>query len=74
MNKLCILIYKQVKQNNSSIQHKGFGKKLISEAERICKEDYDKKNLFVLSGIGVKQYYRNLNFKDKGIYLYKKLI
>jgi elongator complex protein 3 len=61
------------KKNKSSLQHKGFGKKLIKEAERICLEEFHKKYLFVLSGIGVKQYYRNLNFKDKGLYLYKKL-
>jgi len=27
----------------------------------------------VLSGIGVKPYYRRLGFKDKGVYMYKKL-
>lgn len=62
------------KKNKTSLQHKGFGKKLMKEAERICYEDFDKKYLFVLSGVGVKNYYRNLGFKDKGIYLYKKLI
>jgi elongator complex protein 3 len=61
------------KKNKSSFQHKGFGKKLITEAERICYEEYDKKYLFVLSGVGVKPYYRNINFKDDGAYLYKKL-
>ena len=54
-------------------QHKGFGKILIREAERICTEDFDKKYLFVLSGIGVKQYYRTLGFKDEGVYLMKTL-
>ena len=62
------------KKNKTSLQHKGFGKKLMKEAERICYEDFDKKYLFVLSGVGVKNYYRNLGFKDKGIYLYKKII
>jgi len=54
-------------------QHKGFGKTLIREAERICYEEYDKRYLFVLSGVGVKQYYRSLGFKDKGVYLMKTL-
>ena len=36
-------------------------------------EEYDKKHLFVLSGLGVKEYYRNLGFKDDGAYLYKKI-
>jgi len=61
------------KKSKKEIQHKGFGKDLIDEAERICSEEYDKKHLFVLSGLGVKQYYRNLGFKNNGIYLYKKI-
>jgi len=59
--------------DKDSIQHKGFGKELISESERICRDEFDKINLFVLSGIGVKEYYRKLGFEDKGLYLLKKL-
>ena len=55
-------------------QHKGFGKELIDEAERICLEEFDKKHLFVLSGVGVKEYYRKLSFKDDGVYLSKTII
>ena len=55
-------------------QHKGFGKELINEAERICLQEFDKKHLFVLSGIGVKEYYRKLSFKDDGVYLSKTII
>ena len=54
-------------------QHRGHGKDLINEAERICLEEFDKKRLFVLSGIGVKEYYRKLGFKDDGVYLRKTL-
>jgi elongator complex protein 3 len=54
-----------------AFQHKGYGKELVYEAERICSEEFDKKHFFVLSGVGVKDYYRKLGFKDKGIYLYK---
>ena len=46
---------------------------MIKEAERICCEEYEKKNLFVLSGVGVKEYYRDLGFKDDGVYLSKEL-
>lgn len=56
-----------------AFQHRGYGKQLIHEAERICREEYGKKYLFVLSGVGVKPYYRKLGFSDDGIYL-KKLI
>jgi elongator complex protein 3 len=56
-------------------QHKGFGKILLKEAEKISMENYDVDKLFVLSGVGVKNYYRNNHdFKDSGIYLAKQLI
>ena len=61
------------KRSKTGIQHRGYGKELIDEAERICLEEFDKKYLFVLSGVGVKEYYRKLGFKDKGVYLVKKL-
>jgi len=56
-----------------TFQHRGYGKKLLGEAERICLEEFDKKRLFVLSGVGVKPYYRKLGFSDKGLYLSKKV-
>jgi len=54
-------------------QHKGFGKELVEETERICLEEFNKKHLFVLSGVGVKKYYRSLGFRDIGAYLCKRL-
>jgi len=60
-------------RSKKDMQHKGYGKELISEAERICVEEFDKKTLFVLSGVGVKPYYRQLGFKDNGVYLNKSL-
>jgi elongator complex protein 3 len=61
------------KKTKGGVQHRGFGKELIQEAERISSEDYDKKRLFVLSGIGVKEYYRKIGFIDCGAYLYKNV-
>jgi len=55
------------------VQHRGFGRELLEEAERICREEFDCKRLFVLSGIGVKEYYRGLGFKDDGVYLSKSV-
>ena len=60
-------------RTSESLQHRGYGKELIREAERICFEEFDKKRLFVLSGVGVKRYYRVLGFIDDGIYLSKSL-
>jgi len=61
-------------RTKAGLQHRGFGKELVDEAQRICVEDFDKKHLFVLSGVGVKEYYRKLGFKDDGLYLRKNLI
>ncbi len=61
------------KKSKKSLQHKGYGKELLDEAEKICIEEFNKKNLFVLSGVGVKPYYRRFGFKDEGFYLLKTL-
>ncbi len=51
---------------NSGAQHTGLGKWLISEAEKIAKEKCIKK-LKVISGVGVREYYKKLGYKlDKG--------
>jgi elongator complex protein 3 len=60
-------------KTSESMQHRGYGKELIREAERVCREEFDKKKLFVLSGVGVKEYYRELGFSDNGVYLEKSL-
>lgn len=53
-------------------QHKGFGKLLMDEAEKITKENKIKE-LAVISGIGVREYYRKLGYKLKGFYMVKKI-
>ncbi len=55
------------------VQHKGLGLKLMEEAERISKE-LNCKKVIVISGIGVKEYYRKkLCYKDDGAYLSKMI-
>jgi elongator complex protein 3 (tRNA carboxymethyluridine synthase) len=61
------------KRTSEAYQHRGYGKKLLSEAECICSEQFGKKRLYVLSGVGVKPYYRKLGFTDDGRYLSKVL-
>ncbi|MDG6219215.1 MAG: tRNA uridine(34) 5-carboxymethylaminomethyl modification radical SAM/GNAT enzyme Elp3 [Candidatus Thermoplasmatota archaeon] len=59
---------------SDGVQHQGFGKQLVNEAQRICLEEFDKRYLFVLSGVGVKEYYRKyLDFSDFGYYLFKEV-
>ena len=55
-------------------QHKGLGKKLIAEVEKIVKKN-KMDILKVISGTGVREYYRKLGYKlDKeGIYMEKTI-
>ncbi|HLC37143.1 MAG TPA: tRNA uridine(34) 5-carboxymethylaminomethyl modification radical SAM/GNAT enzyme Elp3 [archaeon] len=57
-----------------SEQHKGYGLKLIEEAEKIASENYDAKKLLVISGIGAREYYKTkAGYIKDGPYMSKKL-
>ncbi|HDH81524.1 MAG TPA: GNAT family N-acetyltransferase, partial [Thermoplasmatales archaeon] len=53
-------------------QHRGYGKQLLGEAEEIAREA-GKEKILVLSGIGVREYYRKLGYGRDGIYMSKSL-
>lgn len=53
-------------------QHRGFGKMLMKEAEKISKKEKSK-NISVISGVGVREYYRNLGYGQEGTYMTKSL-
>ncbi|MBU2542871.1 tRNA uridine(34) 5-carboxymethylaminomethyl modification radical SAM/GNAT enzyme Elp3 [Patescibacteria group bacterium] len=53
-------------------QHKGMGKKLVQEAEKITKQNGFEK-LAVISGVGVRGYYRKLGYRKNGTYMIKTL-
>jgi len=55
-----------------SSQHKGFGSQLLHVAERIARE-HGKRKLLVISGVGVREYYRKLGYERDGPYMAKKL-
>jgi len=59
--------------SSGRLQHKGFGEKLLHEAERIAKVEFGKKKLCVIAGVGVKEYYRKLGYSDDGVYVSKRL-
>jgi len=56
-----------------SPQHKGLGKKLIEEAEKIAKKEFAMKNIAVISGIGAREYYKKFKYRLKDTYMFKKL-
>ena len=53
-----------------SAQHTGLGKKLLKEAERISKK-HGKKKIAIISGIGVRDYYRKQGYTLKDEYMVK---
>ena len=56
-----------------NIQHRGIGKKLLNTAEKLAVESYDKHKMVVISGIGVREYYRKFGYRKQGPYMVKKL-
>lgn len=58
--------------SKGDVQHMGLGKALLKKAEEIAKTYY-KKKMVVISGVGVRGYYRKLRYKKEGYYMVKKL-
>lgn len=55
-----------------AVQHKGVGKRLMEEAERIARaEGYGA--MAVISGVGVRAYYRDIGYTSAGTYMKKTL-
>ncbi len=53
-------------------QHYGIGKQLMKKAEEIALKS-NKKQIAVISGVGVRNYYRKLGYKLKKNYMIKKI-
>ena len=51
----------------------GLGKKLMKEAERIAKEEFDVKKILVISAVGTRRYYQMLGYSPLGPYMSKEL-
>ncbi len=54
-------------------QHKGYGSILLSEAERMSLEYFDRRKIVVTSALGTKQYYKRFGYNYKGPYVSKLL-
>lgn len=61
------------KKIKNAQQHKNLGKKLIKKAEKIIKKETNYKKIAVIAGIGVREYYRKLDYKLKDEYMIKNL-
>jgi elongator complex protein 3 len=63
-----------ISKDNSMVQHKGLGKQLVKEAERIAKEEFKIKRMAIISGVGVRSYYKEkLGYRLRNEYMVKDL-
>ncbi|MBI2849646.1 MAG: tRNA uridine(34) 5-carboxymethylaminomethyl modification radical SAM/GNAT enzyme Elp3 [Chloroflexi bacterium] len=61
-------------QNKTAAQHKGLGKALLTEAERIANEEFKAERMSVLSGVGAREYYRSeAGYRLQADYMVKAL-
>lgn len=60
------------KSNNMSMQHRGYGRKLVEEAERIATHNNIYK-VAIISGTGVREYYKKLGYQLVDTYMIKYL-
>ena len=60
--------------DNSSMQHRGYGMKLMQEAERIAKYEMNVNKIAVISAVGTREYYKKqLGYRQDGPYVSKVL-
>jgi elongator complex protein 3 len=61
-------------QRGEAAQHKGLGRALLQEAERIAAQEFQAKQMVILSGVGAKEYYRSgFGYSSRGDYMVKRL-
>ena len=61
-------------QKPEAAQHKGLGRALLREAERIAGDEFQAPQMVVLSGVGAKEYYRSgFGYHSQGEYMVKNL-
>jgi len=53
-------------------QHRGFGTRLLAEAERVSRE-YSRSKVIVIAAVGTREYYRDRGYEDDGAYVSKRL-
>ncbi|MFW9894543.1 MAG: tRNA uridine(34) 5-carboxymethylaminomethyl modification radical SAM/GNAT enzyme Elp3 [Candidatus Thorarchaeota archaeon] len=68
------MVPKDLKPNRfTQIQHRGFGKMLMENAEKISCEEFDAKKLAVISGLGARNWFYELGYNSDGVYVSKSL-
>ena len=58
---------------DEAVQHRGFGQRLMQEAERIAREECGLSRMAVIAGVGVREYYRRFGYELQDTYMVKSL-
>ncbi|ELP86716.1 elongator complex protein, putative [Entamoeba invadens IP1] len=61
-------------KNLNQYQHMGYGALLLQEAERIAREEHGSNKIVIISGVGVRHYYRKFGYILDGPYMAKLLV
>lgn len=62
-------------QREGAAQHRGLGRALLLEAERIAQEEFGARRMLILSGVGAREYYRTeFGYHLEGEYMVKELV
>ena len=63
-----------VTETATAVQHRGLGRSLLREAERIARDEFAARQLVVLSGVGAREYYRaEFGYRDRDAYMVRDL-
>lgn len=54
-------------------QHRGYGRRLMEEAEGIARDEFHVRRMRVTSGVGVRGYYRSLGYRLETPYMVREL-
>ncbi len=60
-------------KDKQKAQHQGLGRQLMLKAEEIVKKETSYKKIAVIAGVGVREYYRKLDYKLEGEYMIKNI-
>jgi elongator complex protein 3 len=60
-------------REDSAAQHRGFGRSLLRQAEKIAYSEFNKQYMVILSGVGAREYYRSEGYSLQGDYMVKRL-
>ncbi len=60
-------------RDSDGIQHRGLGRGLMAEAERISAEEFGAGRMLVISAVGTRPYYRGIGYALDGPYMAKEL-